>query len=386
MLPLAGITVLDASYLLPGPYATMLLADLGANVIKVELPGTGDPFRHMGRGLFETANRNKRSVAINLKHPEGRELFLRLAGKANAVVEEFRPGVAGRLGIGYEQVRAVNPAIVYCSISTYGQTGPLRDVVGHDLNCMALSGALGMARDQAGKPVRPGLPIADLTASMFAALSIAASVRAAERTGEGRYLDISMTDVLLSWLSVRLPEWALDEGLPDPSAYGLIAATNTIFRTADDRYIAVGAVEEKLWRNLCQAVDRPAWMEDPCYRGNASRLEHRGELLAELEAIFRTRTLAEWVARCESTGVPYAPVNTVAEALRTPQFLERGLFRRVEAGDRTLNQVRFPVDLDPDVGIDRPPPAVGEQTDEILSGLGLGPSEIENLRQAGAIG
>ncbi|MDB4897160.1 MAG: CoA transferase [Firmicutes bacterium] len=387
MLPLTGITILDVSQTLPGPYATMLLADLGADVIKVERPGTGDPFRHLGRGMFETVNRNKRSIALDLKKPEALDVFFGLARTAHAVVEAYRPGVAERLGIAYDRVKAVNPSVVYCSIAAFGQTGPLREIVGHDLN-MALTGVLSMAKDRQGRPVRPGLPIADLTAAMFAAFTIVSAIRGAEQTGEGRYLDVSMADALLAWTSVRLPEWALGEGLPDPNAYGLVATANDFFETSDGEYIAIAAQEEKLWQNLCRAIGKLEWLADPRYADNAARLEHRSELLAQLQATFKARTRSEWLELLKGSDVPYSPVNSVAEAMSTPQFSERGLFQQVQDRQgRVLNQIRFPVPLDSEVGVRRAPPALGEHTADILrERLGMRPEDVQALQRSGAIG
>ncbi|MGE5851362.1 MAG: CaiB/BaiF CoA transferase family protein, partial [Candidatus Methylomirabilota bacterium] len=336
---LKGITILDLTRLLPGPYGTMLLADLGAEVVKIEEPEVGDYARVFepsvgGEGAaFQAVNRNKKSVALNLKVEAGKAAFRRLAATADVVVEQFRPGVMDRLGLGWEALKALNPRLVYCALTGFGQDGPYRNRVGHDINYIALGGLLHLTGMEGGPPVLPGVQVADLSGGMMAALGILAALLARERTGEGRCVDVAMLDTVMSWLGLqaaflgatgKTPQrgrWFLGGGLPGYQVY----------ETRDGRYISVGALEEKFWRNLCVALGR----EDLIPFAEPDEAKRR-EIQAELGGIFKAKTRDEWCAQLADAEVCFAPVNDLAEALADPQARHRGMAAEVPLPDGTI--------------------------------------------------
>lgn len=320
--PLAGVRVLDLSQTLPGPFCTQVLADLGADVLKVE-PPAGDMTRHSPTGIFHTANRNKRSLVLDLKRPEGVAACLELAQGCDVFVEGFRPGVVDRLGVGYEVVARLRPGVVYCSISGYGQEGPQALAPGHDLNYLAASGALAFSGSwRRLGPQRPGLPVADLSASMYAAVSILAALRQRDLTGQGARLDIALADCATAWATVR---GGLNQSLRDEDRMHLFP-TNDLFRCADGRRIALGVVEEHFWRGLCQAAgaDEPR-LREPRYATEAGRRAHGDELSALLGELFLRDTAEAWVQRLGAHDVPVQRVLPLGEAMVAPQAVARGL-------------------------------------------------------------
>ncbi len=316
---LSGLKVLDLTFYLPGPYATLFLADLGAEVIKVENPAGGDPLRGLGPDggspagsvLFRALNRGKKSVTLDLKTAEGRASFLKLAATADAVLEQFRPGVAPRLGIGYEATRAVNPRITYVSLTGYGQTGPLAGEAGHDLNYMARSGLLSLFREGDRLPLPP-IQIADLNGGNLAAIALLAGMLSARLTGEGRYVDVSMTDGLFALLGMTVANHLAAGGRP-PERRDLFLAGNepfyNVYVAADGRFLAVGALEPKFWANLCAVLAE----NDP----EGKPAEVIGASQEETARVFASRPSEDWLARFDGLDVCVTPVLTVAEALGT---------------------------------------------------------------------
>jgi crotonobetainyl-CoA:carnitine CoA-transferase CaiB-like acyl-CoA transferase len=361
---LEGLRVLDLTRLLPGPFCTQLLGDLGADVIKIEEPGGGDPAR--SSPLFAQVNRNKRSLTLNLKAPDGHALFLRLVGSADVVVEGFRPGVMDRLGLGYEVLAQHNPRLIYASLSGFGQSGPYRDRPGHDLNYLALAGVVGYNIGRDGHPVPMAVQVADLGAGSFAAIAILAAVVSRQQTGRGQSVDVSLFASAVSWLpTLAAPLFASGNSLApgEPTLAGGLPQYD-VYATSDGRYVTLGALEPKFLLNFLTQVGRP----------ELASMRDRDRLRAELGAIFAARTMAEWVECLDGVDTCFAPVNTLEEALRDPQATALGLFANGQlappfAFSATPAEVRTAA------------PALGAHTDQVLSELGLSPEDLRALRE-----
>jgi alpha-methylacyl-CoA racemase len=385
-MPLTGLRVLDLSRLLPGPFCTLLLADLGADVVKIEDTVGGDyirwtpPLHGEYSAMYYTLNRNKRSVKLNLKTDAGREAFMKLAAVADVVVESFRPGVMDRLGVGWEELHAVNPGLVLCSISGYGQNGPYRDRAGHDLNYMAVAGALDMTGTADGTVAMPGVQVGDLGGgAMNAAIAILAALHHRNHTGEGQHCDVSMLDGVVAWLSIHAARH-FEEGLaPGPGTTYLNGAhpCYNVYRCKDG-WMSVGALEPKFWSALMEAMELPHLVGEAFAQGEESRRVH-----AEIETVFLTRTRAEWAERLAGRDVCCEPVLHMGEVFENEQVRHRGL--EVEAGQGgPLPQVGFPFQLSA-----TPPrvrhaaPGYGENTAEVLAEVGYDAAALEELRAAG---
>ena len=375
--PLAGLRVLDFSLLLPGPFATVTLADLGAEVIKIE-PLTGDFARRMAGPMFAMANRNKQILALDLKNPATRPLIERLARWADLVVEGFRPGVAARLKVDHPYLSALNPRLIYCSISGYGQEGPARDAPGHDLNYIAASGGLMFAGHWSGAPRRSGMPVADLAGASFAIVAMLAALHERGRTGKGVYLDLALADAALAFNTAR---HGLEAEAPSRAH---LYPTNDVFETGDGRALTLGIIEPQFWQRFVAATAdiapdfaAPAWAEE------TGRLADGDALHARIAALMRTRSSSEWLQRLARHDVPAQLVLSPAEAARSPQTRARELVMEHE-GQRHLP---FPVHADHRRGarLDRVAGAVGADADPVLIDLGLSAAEIDALRSAGAL-
>lgn len=384
--PLAGVRILDLTRLLPGPVATLHLADLGADVVKIEDPQVGDYARTLGKGqgedsaYFRMINRNKRGMRLDLKQPEGVEVFMALAREADGVVESFRPGVADKLGIGYEAVRAVNPRIAYCSISGYGQNGPYRHLAGHDLNYLGYAGVLEQIGHAGGPPVIPNFQIADLLGgALTAAMGILAVLLEAQRTGQGRHIDVSMTDSVLAHAYFAMLRLS-DAGTSAPRGTDLLSGglpCYSVYETADHRYMAVAALEPKFWQSCCQVLGRPDLVERHWVAG-----EEGAKVKAELAAIFATRSRDEWAALFVPADCCVTPVLSPEEALANEQIAARDMV--VESDG--LKQFAPPLRVSEfDFEIERTAPKVGEHSAEILSQAGYSQAEIGNLMARGVI-
>jgi crotonobetainyl-CoA:carnitine CoA-transferase CaiB-like acyl-CoA transferase len=376
--PLEGVRVLDFTFLLPGPFCTQILADLGAEVIKVE-PPAGDPSREMVSEIFWAANRNKRSVAIDLKRPGGAEICQRLAQKCDVVVEGFRPGVAARLGVGPEQLRATNPRLIYASISGFGQSGPMRDRPGHDINYLASGGALSYSGHWSEPPRRSGIPVADLAGATLCAIAILAALRQRDRTGIGCYIDLALRDAAMFFASVRG-----GRGLRlrnDRRAH--LWPTNELFETADGRILALGVVEQKFWERLVQVlVHREPRLAEPRFATEAGRRIHGDELYRLLSELFRTLPAREWLNLLESSDVPVTEVLTLDEAAYSEQSMARNLLSYKEGEV----YVKFPALFDGSaIEVRRSPPALGKDTADVLGELGFSEAEVSELAARGVV-
>jgi crotonobetainyl-CoA:carnitine CoA-transferase CaiB-like acyl-CoA transferase len=389
--PLAGVRVLDLTRLLPGNYCTLLLADLGADVIKVEEPGKGDYIRWSppevdGQSAAHRAvNRGKRSITLNLKAPDGPGLLHRLVEHADVLVESFRPGVMDRLGAGYESLAERNPALVYCAVTGYGQDGPYRDLAGHDINYLGYAGVLSLSGPVGSEPTLAGVQIADVGGGgLLGAVGILAALLEQRATGRGRFVDISMMDGAVSWLSMHLGTHLA--GLDASVVRGLTGdlACYRVYRAGDGKNLAVGALENQFWKALCQTLDCEELIPD-----QYGPPERQQEMAARLQEIFDTRSRDEWVKLFRDVPACVGPVNDLNEAMADPQVRHRRMIAEVDG--RPVGP-GAPIKLvDPSSGPRAPAdlrssPALGEHTEEVLGDLlGMGRDEVDALRTAGAI-
>jgi alpha-methylacyl-CoA racemase len=385
--PLAGIRVLDLTRLLPGPVCTLYLADLGADVVKVEDTGAGDYARTIGvppgvvSAFYRSVNRNKRSLALDLKDPRGRDAFLALAKRVDVVVESFRPGVMAKLGLGYETLAGINPRLVFASISGYGQDGPRRDRAGHDINYVGYAGVLDQSGVRSGPPALSNLQIADLLGgAASAAIAILAALVGAAASGRGRSIDVAMADATLAHNIFALH--ALEQsGRTLPRGEDLLTGgvpCYGVYPTADGRWLAVGALEDKFWRALCESLGRPDLAES----GLASGKEG-ARVRKDLESIFGSAPLAHWRERLESVDCCVTPCLTLDEALSDPQFTARVMVVRAPDGTR---QYAPPFKLSAHAwNLHREAPAQGEHSVEILREAGLSQAGIDALTAAGVV-
>jgi alpha-methylacyl-CoA racemase len=384
---LHGLRVLDLTRLLPGPYAGHLLAELGADVIKVEEPGLGDGARGAppfaaGRSIgFEAINAGKRSIALNLKDSAGREAFLRLIDGADILLEGFRPGTLARLGLGYDTLRERNPRLIICAITGYGQQGPYRLRAGHDLNYMGYGGMLALLARPGAAPHAPGLQLADVAGgAMTAVIGVLAALVARGGSGQGQVVDVAMLDGSMALAPRDIAFEAQGAGETEPGTgrlSGALPCYNT-FATADDRYVTLAALEPKFWQEFCQRVGRPD-LEPHHYPQDDGE---RAATIAALTALFRTKTREEWVALLADTDSCVGPVNTLAEAQADPQVQARGVLIAGHAGGRRVRSVPL-LSGSPPPALD-PAPALGEHTVAVLAEAGYVPAEIAALLARGA--
>lgn len=382
---LEGIRVLDLTRLLPGAYCSLLLADIGAEILKVEEPVKGDYFRWVEpmKGnqsiYFQCLNRNKRSMTLNLKTPKGKAILLSLGQRHDVLLESFRPGVTGRLGIDYEAVRKVNPGIVYCSISGYGQDGPYRERAVHDGNCLAISGLLQHSGEGGRPPVFPAIPLADMAVGgCMAAFALTSALLKKQRTGEGQYVDISMLDGVLSYLTLHAADYhhTLKETERGDSHFAGGTVANSVYETRDGRFLALSIIEEKFWNNFCRTIGR-------------SDLENRdflavkstSTLAAEVQETLLTRTKDEWVSTFEGKDVCCEPVNTMAEALSNEQVRFRKMVIEIDHPDLgKLKQIGSPIKAPNATRMKHTPsPEMGEHTRCVLREEGFSDGEIDQL-------
>lgn len=382
--PLTGLRILDLSRLLPGPYGTELLAGMGAEVIKVEDPRGGDslrstpPFADGQSAHFLAQNHGKKSLAVDLKHPAGLAAFLRLVPTADALLESFRPGTAQRLGVGYDTLREIQQRLVYCSLSGYGQGGPYRDRAGHDINYIALAGLLGLSGEEGRPPAIPPTQIADLSGGMMAALAILAGVIGARATGQGRYIDVGMLDVAVSWAGAHALPCRQATG-QTPGRQGLLLTGQMpcyhVYETLDGGYMSLGAIEPQFWQAFCQAAGRPGLLTrqlDPA-------------AIPEVRTLFLTRTRTGWQSLMSGVDCCCEPVLDLDEALDGEQVKARGLLQPTPGAEGYLT-VRSPVVMDGMAGGPAgPAPRLGQDTRALLQQVGYGRDEIAALLDIGAV-
>ena len=376
---LEGITIIDLSRMLPGPYCSMILADHGARVIAIE-----DKRFEADDLYLSPVNRNKDHMTLNLKSQEGKSIFFKLLDKADVLMEGFRPGVTKRLGIDYDTLKEVQPGIIYCSITGYGQNGPYRDIAGHDVNYLSFSGILDMIGEKDRSPCIPGIQIADLVGGgMNAAVGILLAIVARERTGRGQYIDISMTDGMVGLLPIPLDIFQRNKRIPQRSDTFLSHryACYNVYETADRRYISIGAVENRFWKNLCDSMHVPEY--GPLqYDDN-----HREEILSFFREAFKKKTLEEWIEELHDKDVCWGKVQNLDEVLSDPLFIARDMVSELkDERGRPVTSLGIPIKLSETPGSIRSfAVGFGGSTGKILADLGYTKKEIAKLIEKGAV-
>lgn len=392
--PLSGTLVLDVSRTLAGPFCTMLLGDMGATVVKIEQPGKGDPARGWppfvdGHSTyFLSVNRNKRSVTLDIHHPDGQRLLKRLVARADVFVENFKVGSLARSGLDFAALREVNRRLIYCAISGYGQTGPRKGEAGFDLTIQAESGIMSVTGDPEGGPTKAGVPLADMTAGLYGAYGTLAALRARDLSGKGQLVDVALLDSALSLMAFHAS--SVLAGTGSPKRLGNMhpsLAPYEVFEASASRF-ALGVGTDALWRRLCDALAPSGFEPDPSFATNAGRVSQRERLHAALEAVFNSKSAEHWVSLLKRAGIPCSGINSVEDAIRSEQASERGMV--VEAPHPTLGatrQVGIPVKLSETPGsVRRGPPELGAHTDEVYrEWLGLSAAELKDLRRRGVI-
>lgn len=391
---LAGLRVLDLSRVLAGPFCTQLLGDMGAEIIKVERPGSGDdtrqwgpPWFHGESAYFLSCNRNKKSLTVNLKSAEGRELIKKLAAQCDVLVENFKVGEMAKLGLDFASLQAINPGLIYCAITGYGQNGPYADRPGYDFIMQAQGGVMSITGEAEGEPCKVGVAIADVMAGMYAANAILGALAHRHKTGAGQFIDIALLDSQVSWL-INVAMNYLVSGQA-PRRYGNAhpnLAPYQAFATADGQ-IAIGVGNDEQFRRLCVHLDLAEMAQNPRFADNAQRLQHRDEMIARLQSRLREKSTEEWLAVLLAAQIPVSAINSIPQILQDPQVLAREMVTTIRhaAGDlRVLGPVaKFSATPS---AVHAAPPLLGQHTEEILGNLlGLAAEEIQALRESGAI-
>ncbi|MHB1909133.1 MAG: CaiB/BaiF CoA transferase family protein [Nitrososphaerales archaeon] len=390
--PLSDVKVLDLTRAMSGPFCTMMLADLGAQVIKVEPPGGdetrlwGPPFIGKESTYFLSINRNKKSIVIDLRKEKGLEIVNKLARGSDVLVENFRPGTTEKLGINYEKIRFVNPDIVYCSISGFGQTGPSREKPGYDIITFATSGMMSITGEAKRPPVKVGVPVSDICAGMYGAYAIMSSLYKRERDSKqkGAYIDVSMLEGQISWLTHQASAYFATGENPEPlgSMHPSIAPYQA-FKASDESYFILAVGNDELWKRFCAAIGSNELEKDQRFKSNPERVRNRIELEKTLSGIFATQPSQKWIERISAVGVPCCPINKLDQVFSDPQVKERKMV--LESDHPTagkIKQLGLPYHFDQfEFRVRSPPPLLGEHSEEVLSSLGYSESEVEDLKK-----
>lgn len=391
-LPLEGIKILDLSTMLPGPFCTMILADFGAEVIKIEAVKGGDLFRGAKPmlqdtgGAFFQVNRNKKSISLNLKSEEGREIFYKLAKDADVVIEQYRPGVVEKLGVDYNTIKAINPKVVYCSLSGYGQNGPYRLLSGHDLNYISYAGILGLTARQGQPPTLPGVQIADIGGgALYAAVGILLALMGVKQNGTGQYVDTAMLDGAVSWLPILAAEYFVNGKAPEAGGAILIGqnACYEVYETRDGRYISIGAVEPHLWANFCDKIGKEE------FKQWQRAIDKQPEMFTYLRALFKTKTQKEWCEVLNGVDCCWAPVLNIDEVFKNEQVKYRDMvFDMADPRGQygTIKEIGSAIKLsETPARRELFPPRKGEHNEEYLNKLGYTEAQIAEFEEKGII-
>jgi len=383
---LEGIKVLDLSRLLPFNYCTLMLADLGAEVLKIEEPEIGDYMRWMPPKLkkegaiFLMANRNKKSMTLNLRDEKAKEILRTLVKEYDVLFESFRPGVMKKLGVDYDNLKEINPRLVFCSSTGYGQDGPYKDRPGHDMNYISVAGILEATGRHTGAPVIPGIPIADMSIGIFSAFSILAGVIARDRTGKGQHIDMSMTDCMVSYNIANIANFIASRQSPGLEILGISGENPcyNVFKTKDGKFISQGNIEDKFWINLLKLIGREDLKEYQFATG-----EKKEEVMDELQKVFLTKTRKEWLELFEGKDICYAPINDAEDMMTDPHVQHREMIKEMEHPiEGKVTTVGFPFKFsETPAEIKTPTPTLGQHTEEILKGLGYKDQDIKELRE-----
>ena len=394
MKALEGIKVLDLSRALAGPYCTMMLADMGAEVIKLEMPGKGDdsrswwpPFVEVESAYFMSINRNKKSITLNMKNEQSKEIVTKLIKQADVLVENFRPGAMDRLGFGYDAVKEMNPGIIYSSISGFGQDGPYRMLPGFDQVLQGMGGLMSITGEPGGPPIKVGVAIADIAGGMFAAFGIVTALFNREKTGKGQMVDVSLLDSQVAWLTYRAGAYFASGEVPQPVGSGHPVIVPYQAFKAKDVYINIAVGNDQLWEKFCKAVGLESVMDDPKFATNAKRVENREEIVKIVGDLIVTKEGQDWLNILEEAGVPCGPIYSVDKIFSDPQVLHRQMMQELD--HTKVGKVKvtgIPVKLSETPGeVKTPPPFLGEHTQEVLKELGYGDQDLETLRQENVI-
>lgn len=393
-LALDGIRVLDMSQIMAGPYCTMVLADMGADVVKVEKMNGGDDSRQMGpfvdgeSSCFMQINRNKRSVALNLKDEEVREIFYEMARNSDIIIENYRPGVTQSLKVDYETIRKMNPGIIYCSISGYGQTGPYHEKGGFDLVAQGASGLMSMTGEPGRRPLKTGVAVYDIGAGITAVYSILAAYIHRQKTGEGQHVDIAISECGIPWFTWEAAGYFTEGREPQPDGWRHRVSAPYQSLVTRDGYLVLGCANQRTWERFCNdVVQKPEWIEDPRFLTNSDRKTNIETLEALIETEFAREDTAFWIARCDEAGVPAGPINSFSKMLADPHYIARGMvqeFQHPKAGAVKTLGFASKFSATPQQ-IRRPSPLFGEHTEEVLQSFGVDIEKAATLRDRGAI-
>lgn len=393
---LKDVVIIDLTRVLAGPYCTQMLGDLGAEVIKVEMPGQGDdtrqwgpPFTESGESAyFLSANRNKRSLTLNLKSEQAIEILKGLIARADVLVDNFRTGTLERFGLDDDTLQQIRPGLIYATITGYGYTGPYADRPGYDFMVQAMGGLMSVTGPEDGEPIRVGIAIADLATGIFTVSAILAALYGRERTGQGQRIDMSLIDSQVAMMSYVASNYLVSGELPGRLGNGHPNIVPYQSFKAKDQHFAFAAGNDRQWNKFCEALGKTEWMEDERFSTNRARVQNRAQVVSELKEVFATRTAREWMDLCEQIGIPTAPINDMAQVFEDPQVQDREMLLDVpHAGGGSVPLVASPLKIPTaPVEVRYPPPLLGQHTDEILTSmLGLDAERIRQLREDGVI-